>query len=701
MPFDCSTLAYQFSGRPSNIYEVNLITGDTTQVASLDIALNAVGYNTLDNYIYGIRIVGGGASKLYRVDSDFSYVQLPNPVGLPLDPFNVGAFDDLGYYYVNSSGSNVFYVIDLGPNRATYGKLVDPTNGYTEITAPPYGITIGNIGATGMSDWAWDSETRQLCGMLNGIGTFRCVDPVTALATDLPTIGAVPAEYGAAISFIPGVFFFPTNNTFQIMRVLISGGNAVVEEFSKTNVSFIDNDATNCLREIFIDFGDAPDTSSGNGTGDYTTLLVNNGPRHGIVNELFLGVTATHENDAYENPTATGDDLIEGIQDDGVITPVNSIILGENKYSVQVSYVNNTGENAVLYGWVDFNQNGIFELEEAIDLKIIPSTGPTPQFMNIEFDVPSGFSLLPGDETFMRLRLTTYDLINRNILPSEEDTRSIGPAADGEVEDYLIRVVTLEINGVVWYDENCNGIREGGELPVEGANVALYNSDTDELVATTTTDVNGAYSFTQIPSGNYYVLIELPNGYQEFTLPNVGGNDSVDSDVNQSTGKSDEFNLSEENPLVTVDAGLCKCFKISGQAFYDCNKNGILDNGEPFIYGVSVILFNDLGVQIDSTFTDCDGYYEFPCLKPGDYTVQFIAPPSMNFSPQVLGQDYGSKPDSITGIATVIITTEDITNIYAGFTGNLGMNMKYCNKCNNSFGSGCPMNNYVKGSSCY
>ena len=42
----------------------------------------------------------------------------------------------------------------------------------------------------------------------------------------------------------------------------------------------------------FDDAGDAPDTSTGSGSGDYTTLLTNGGPRHRVVAGSQLGDTA-------------------------------------------------------------------------------------------------------------------------------------------------------------------------------------------------------------------------------------------------------------------------------------------------------------------------------------------------------------------------------------------------------------------------
>jgi hypothetical protein len=49
------------------------------------------------------------------------------------------------------------------------------------------------------------------------------------------------------------------------------------------------------------DFGDAPDTGSGTGAGNYETLVSNNGPSHRIVNGLLLGARVDLEANATQN----------------------------------------------------------------------------------------------------------------------------------------------------------------------------------------------------------------------------------------------------------------------------------------------------------------------------------------------------------------------------------------------------------------
>lgn len=89
----------------------------------------------------------------------------------------------------------------------------------------------------------------------------------------------------------------------------------------------------------------------------------------------------------------------------------------------------------------------------------------------------------------------------------------------------LVEVYSRQVSGFVFEDYNYSDMYENGEEQLENIIVELYklnNEDftvegktnpnayidttVDELVDTTTTDEYGAYTFTGIPAGNYYVL---------------------------------------------------------------------------------------------------------------------------------------------------------------------------------------------------
>mmetsp|Transcript_19574 Transcript_19574/g.42520 ORF Transcript_19574/g.42520 Transcript_19574/m.42520 type:complete len:872 (+) Transcript_19574:244-2859(+) len=93
----------------------------------------------------------------------------------------------------------------------------------------------------------------------------------------------------------------------------------------------------------------------------------------------------------------------------------------------------------------------------------------------------------------------------------------------------------ITIQGLLWLDENENGLFETTEPPMESLFVNLRECDKDRWKATTTTNKIGQYQFVGVDEGEYYVDFFKPNPIEKygFTLPRMGGNDdrAVDSDV--------------------------------------------------------------------------------------------------------------------------------------------------------------------------
>jgi hypothetical protein len=96
------------------------------------------------------------------------------------------------------------------------------------------------------------------------------------------------------------------------------------------------------------------------------------------------------------------------------------------------------------------------------------------------------------------------------------------------------------------------------DAAVAGVEVRLIDGDGD-LVATTVTIEDGTYAFTVDKVGTYRVEFVAPPG-SEFVSPNVGTDDSVDSDVESFdvvTGVGSSVALAYElGGVGSVDAGL-------------------------------------------------------------------------------------------------------------------------------------------------
>ena len=132
------------------------------------------------------------------------------------------------------------------------------------------------------------------------------------------------------------------------------------------------------------------------------------------------------------------------------------------------------------------------------------------------------------------------------IASSSQALANSGPCEVGKIGDR------------VWEDIIFNGIQDEGEPGVEGVTVNLYNSCSNEKVATTITNETGFYLFEGVPGNcqSYYIEFVLPAGWR-FTLADVG-NYATDSDADPITGLTERTNLEDCENDYTWDAGLVR-----------------------------------------------------------------------------------------------------------------------------------------------
>ncbi|MDA7877980.1 FG-GAP-like repeat-containing protein, partial [bacterium] len=200
-----------------------------------------------------------------------------------------------------------------------------------------------------------------------------------------------------------------------------------------------------CLEDrrlLAADYGDAPDLGVGVGVGNYQTLLSDNGPSHTLPDTglpaLFVGTTVDADPGILQNIRANADDVDGSLPDDedGVLDPLDLRATIGAAPVITVSATNSSGEQAILAGWIDYNQNGVFEPEERATTTV--NTGSIHERVLLEF--PTIASGLAG-HTYARLRISSDAAFIADPTP-------IGAVSNGEVEDYQF-VITARSNGLV------------------------------------------------------------------------------------------------------------------------------------------------------------------------------------------------------------------------------------------------------------
>jgi GEVED domain/FG-GAP-like repeat/Cadherin domain/FG-GAP repeat len=182
-------------------------------------------------------------------------------------------------------------------------------------------------------------------------------------------------------------------------------------------------------RLLALDYGDAPDPLSGTGSSNYSTLSTDNGPNHTIVVGLKLGAYVDGDGGALQNLAANADDVNGALPDDedGLTIPAIDLALTVGAQPrVNVRVTNTTGSLANLYGWIDYNANGVFENVTEFSFVSVPA-GINNGIVTLVFpSVPIGFT----GATYARFRLSTDNAAGN----------PTGAAADGEVEDYRVTI---------------------------------------------------------------------------------------------------------------------------------------------------------------------------------------------------------------------------------------------------------------------
>lgn len=178
---------------------------------------------------------------------------------------------------------------------------------------------------------------------------------------------------------------------------------------------------------IAADFGDAPNDTT---TFFYPTLAINNGASHFMDGITYLGGLIDGEPDGQPNANATGDDLNNLADEDG-------ISFGPIKSGSPAQVTVTTSVKGYLNGWMDFNQDG--DWNDANEQIFTDEYIHFPGTVCLNYMVPNDAS---EGTTFARFRFASFPG-----LPYD------GSADNGEVEDYMVNIIHDQ--GIKWQQEPC------------------------------------------------------------------------------------------------------------------------------------------------------------------------------------------------------------------------------------------------------
>ena len=200
-------------------------------------------------------------------------------------------------------------------------------------------------------------------------------------------------------------------------------------------------------------------------------------------------------------------------------------------------------------------------------------------------------------------------------------TVSGGDALD-EVNAGVVRMGTL--TGVVWVDQNGDGVRDEGETALSGVEVHLMNGAGRVITASTATDENGQFTFEKIAPGDYKLRVDAPEGYvfsgtaQNSALPLESAKDG--------RGYSASFTMLGGAQVEGVAFGLLTQGQIAGRIWLDDDYDGRMGEDAEGLRGASVALLDGDGTEIAQTQSTRSGEFVFDRLMPGAYSVRIMLP---------------------------------------------------------------------------
>ncbi len=122
------------------------------------------------------------------------------------------------------------------------------------------------------------------------------------------------------------------------------------------------------------------------------------------------------------------------------------------------------------------------------------------------------------------------------------------------------------------------------------------------------------------------------------------------------TGAANDLN---KQSLFRFDLPVVLLAAIGDFVWFDDNRDGIQDLGEPGVPGVTVELMDCAGHVLATDVTDADGLYLFSGLTPGDYNIHFVFPAGFSISPQDTPPNDALDSDADVTTGLTICTTLD------------------------------------------
>ena len=380
-PFEsCPSSAYLMQGASATLYGVNLATGSYS-ILSDDLGttskMNAVGFSSHDQYIYGY---GYEAGTVVRIHSDFSFESLSTS-NAPRTSFYVGdvSLEENAYFAYKPGSDFGLYRLDLDAQ----------SNSYLEFSR----VIDGGQLNLAIYDFAFH-PTNGLLYAVDRTGRLISISPFTGEYEVISNVGEA-GTFGAVYFDSEEYLYISRNTDGHIFRINLKVDSPSAEFFA-FGPSSSNNDGARCATADIID--DSSNIDFGSAPESYGSTIADNGARHERVDGIQLG-----------EGWGTGNDGVEFVTN--IEAGVSTVLVSDAK---SAGYIN---------AWGDWDQNGSFEDDEQVIVDQRVEPGQNLSLIDIPDTAKAG-------ETWSRVRFSTQKGVGVN-----------GGVSDGEVEDYAVEVL--------------------------------------------------------------------------------------------------------------------------------------------------------------------------------------------------------------------------------------------------------------------
>jgi uncharacterized repeat protein (TIGR01451 family) len=356
--------------------------------------------------------------------------------------------------------------------------------------------------------------------------------------------------------------------------------------------------------------------------------------------------------------------------------------------------------------WEDTNGDGLQSQGEA------GKNGVTVKVYKDAALVATNTTLVDGTYTFTNLEPGTYSV--EFVKPSSYAITSKDEGSDdsidsdintlaGKTDNFILEIgqdkqdvaagfyKLSSLAGSVFEDIDGDGNKGEGEPFVSGVTVKLIDSKGQQVGVDTLTDVNGKYTFSGISYGSYTIQFSK-NGHviTTKTIDNLANTD----------GTTDSISLATGEDKININAGLYRPITLGDYVWLDKDSNGVQDIGEPALAGITLVLIDKDGHEVN-TVSDSTGKYSFKDLAPGSYKIRAVSDKAYykltlkhkSGAPAAADNDF----DITTGLTDSIVlkSGDNITDIDAGFTVKSSVTIENTVYAGNNSGQGTGTENVI------